>query len=384
MSLGLDRTPNPPLLLVSANSVWNVLNFRMNLIAALQRAGYAVAVAAPPAEDSQALAGNGIAFLPLPMVAGGTSPLEDAALLARYSALLRKVRPLAFLGFTAKPNVYGSIAAALHGVPAINNLTGLGTAFIGGRRLERILSSLYRLALRRSEAVFFHNPDDRDLFIGRNLVRAEQARVLPGLGVDLERFQPTALPGSQSGPVFLLLSRLLWEKGVGEFVEAARLVKQAHPQARFHIVGSLGGDSRAIPASAVEQWQREGTIDYLGPCTDVRPFIAASDCVVLPSYREGLPRVLLEAAAMARPAIASDAPGCRHAVVEGVTGYLAKTGSAESLAAALLQIIRLSPAEREAMGRRARTFAEEHFGDERVSNAYLSVLHRIKLASLQS
>lgn len=369
-----------PLLLLSVNSAWNVLNFRMNLVRAFQREGYAIAVAAPAGDEAKAIEREGMLFVPLPMAASGTSPFEDAALFGRYCWLMRSLRPAAFLGFTAKPNVYGSLAARFCGVPAINNITGLGTAFIGGRGLERLLSLLYRLGLRRSEAVFFHNPDDRDLFVERKLVSPARASVLPGSGVDLDWFRPVPLPES-SGPTFLFVGRLLWEKGAGEFAEAARLVKQEHAGARFVMVGSLAQDGRGVPSDQIEQWQRNGAIDYVGPCTDIRPHLAAADCVVLPSYREGLPRVLLEAAAMGRPAIASDAPGCRHAVIEGVTGYLSRVGSAASLADAAAKFIGLSKAEREQMGLRARAHAEEHFGDERVSAAYLSVLHRAGLSS---
>lgn len=368
---------NRPLLLMSANSAWNIVNFRMELIGALQRSGYEVAVAAPPSEEAQRLEQAGVRFLPIRMSPSGTSPFQDAALLARYLRLLRTLRPAAFLGFTAKPNVYGSLAARLCGVPAINNLTGLGTAFIHGTLLERLLSSLYRLALRRSEAVLFHNPDDRELFVSRALVPPDRAIVIPGSGVDLDRFAPAPPPGKECEGTFLFVGRLLWEKGVGEFVEAARIVKRSHPGACFRILGSFAEDGRAVPKALVDEWQADGAVEYLGTCADIRPHIKAADCVVLPSYREGLPRVLLEAAAMARPSIAADVPGCRHAVIEGVTGFLCEVRSAEALARAIVGMIELPRSDRERLGKNARAHAEEQFGVERVWNEYLSVLNRI-------
>lgn len=370
-----------PLLLISANTTWNILNFRMELVGALQKAGYAIMVAAPAGKESQHLRNAGVTFLPFAMSSSGTSPLQDATLLVRYYRLMRKLRPTAYLGFTPKPNVYGSLAAALCGVPTINNLTGLGTAFIQGGGLEWTVSGLYRLALRRSTAVFFHNPEDRDLFVARRLVAPDRATVIPGSGVNLETFATAPMPAGGPGPTFLFVGRLLWEKGIGEFAEAARAVKQSHPHARFQILGSFADDSRAVPKALVDEWQADGSVEYLGTSSDIRPHICAADCVVLPSYREGLPRVLLEAAAMGRPAIAADAPGCRHAVVDGVTGILCKVRSGEALANAIIRMIGLSPARRETMGLAARTHAEEHFGVERVWSEYLSVMSRIGVRS---
>lgn len=367
----------PPLLLMSANSAWNIRNFRIDLVRALQAAGYRVAVAAPPDEHAVALAEAGVEFHSLPMRATGTSPLQDAGLFGRYVRLMRQLRPAAYLGFTAKPNVYGSLAAWLNGVPAINSLTGLGATFIHLPKLERLMSVLYRLALRRSEAVLFHNPDDRDLFVGRNLVAADRARVIPGSGIDLAHFSPAPFPDNGDSAMFLFVGRLLWEKGVGEFVEAARLVRQDYPHARFRMVGAIGGDRRAVPEAMVREWAAEGLIDYAGTCSDIRSFIAEADCVVLPSWREGMPRVLLEGAAMGRPSIAFDVPGCRQAIVDGATGFLSEPRAVRALAACMIRMIELPAAERRAMGIRARAHAEEHFGVERVCAAYISVLKRM-------
>lgn len=356
----------------------------MDLVKALQDAGYRVAVAARDDGHSAALSDAGVEFHPLPMRPTGLSPLDDAALLARYVRLMRRLRPAAYLGFTAKPNIYGSIAARLCDVPAINNLTGLGTTFIHGGLLGSIVAELYRLALRRSKAVFFHNPDDRDLFVGRGLASSDQAAVIPGSGIDLDAFAAAPPADGDHAPVFLFVGRLLWEKGVGEFVEAARAVKRDHPEARFRLAGALAEDRRGVPARQLRQWQSEGLIDYLGACSDIRPCIAEVDCVVLPSWREGLPRVLLEAAAMGRPLIASDAPGCRHAVVDGITGFLSKVRSSRSLADCITRMIELPPGERRAMGLRARAHAEEHFGVERVCSAYLSVLEGMRIGATRS
>ena len=182
---------------------------------------------------------------------------------------------------------------------------------------------LYRPALRKAEAVFFHNEDDRDLFIGRRIVRGDQAIVIPGSGIDLSRFKPEPLPGRADAPVFLLIGRLINEKGVREFVDAAVRLKTDWPNARFQLLGDFATGPRAVSRKELESWVAAGTVEYLGSSPDVRPFIAGADCLVLPSYREGLPRSLLEGAAMGRPLIATDAPGCRSLIEPGGTGFCA-------------------------------------------------------------
>ena len=375
MSGGSDPRP---LLMLLGNDVPTVLNLRMNLIRSLQRAGYRVGVAAPPMDASGQLEAADIAFYPVRMLPTGMRPTADAALFWQYLRLLRSERPAAILGFTVKPNVYGSLAARLCGIPALNNITGLGTAFISKGPLESLVTALYRPALGKAKAVFFHNEDDRDLFIGRRIVRDEQAIVIPGSGIDLTRFRPEPLPGKADAPVFLLIGRLINEKGIREFVEAAARLKPDWPGARFQLLGDFATGPRAMSREELEGWVAAGAVEYLGSSPDVRPFIAAADCLVLPSYREGLPRSLLEGAAMGRPLIAADAPGCRNLVEPGVTGFLCDVRSAASLASAMERFLRLSPDQRVEMGGRARQMVEERFSDERVNEAYLTVLQGMK------
>ena len=366
--------------MLMGNDVPTVLNLRMNLIRSLQDAGYRVGVAAPPMEASGQLEAAGIDFYPVRMLPTGKRPTADAALFWQYVGLLRSERPTAVLGFTVKPNIYGSLAARLCGIPALNNITGLGTAFISKGPLESLVTALYRPALRKAEAVFFHNEDDRDLFIGRGIVRGEQAIVIPGSGIDLSRFKPETIPGKADAPVFLLIGRLINEKGVREFVDAACRLKSAWPNARFQLLGDFAAGARAVSREELQSWVAAGTVEYLGSSPDVRPFIAKADCLVLPSYREGLPRSLLEGAAMGRALIATDAPGCRNVIEPGVTGFLCEVRSAASLADAMERFLRLTPDERFKMGRSARKMVEERFSDERVNEAYLKALQGMKRA----
>ena len=364
-----------PLIALSANDGWGVINFRRGLIGALQGAGYRVAVLAPDGPHSQAIQALGAQFVPLRIDARGRSPAADLRTLTAFHRKLRALRPAAFLGFTIKPNIYGSMAAHLLGIPVINNITGLGAMFERKGPLNRLVAGLYRLALGRSAKVFFQNPDDRDLFVARGLVRAGQAGLLPGSGVDLDHFSPR--PAATGGPVtFLLAARLLWAKGIGDYVEAAKLVRAEGKDVRFRLLGPLEPNGPgAVSQADLQKWREDGLIDYRGYASDVRPDLGEADCVVLPSYyREGTPRILLEAAAMAIPVIGADSVGCREAVRVGETGLLCEPRSARSLADAMLAIASMQAEARQAMGQAGRSYMERCFSEAVVHRAYLDAL----------
>lgn len=374
----VDGEGTRPLLAVSANSAWNILNFRRSLLKALHDAGYRIAAIVPPGDGVADLEAAGAEVITVPMSPRGISASADAMLLLRYLRILARLRPAAFLGFTAKPNIYGSLAAGALGVPAINNITGLGTSFLSGRLLERVVSALYRAAIRRSALVFFHNRDDLELFVARRLVRRERAEVIPGSGIDLAEFSPVPLPSAEGQSVsFLFIGRMLIDKGILEFGEAAALVRAEEPGARFVVLGGWSAHPKAAPRATLDGWHSSGLLEFAGTADDVRPFIANADCVVLPSYREGLPRALLEGSAMGRPVIGTDVPGCREVVEHGITGYLCGARSSEALAGAMLAIAGLSSEDRADMGRRARRRMEEQFSNERVSSAYVTALARL-------
>jgi glycosyltransferase involved in cell wall biosynthesis len=364
----------PRRIVVAANSSWNIVNFRIGLIRALQQAGYEPVVVAPP----DATAEPRMAELQAQRVAvgidrSGLNPLADLRLLGNYRRILKRLRPAAFLGFTVKPNIYGCIAAGSLGIPAIANISGLGTAFIRPGSLRAFVTLLYRIGLSRAAVVFFQNPDDRALFIERKMVRADQARLLPGSGVDLDRFAPMPQP---SGPVtFLLIARLLGDKGVREFAAAARMLRAELPDARFQLLGPIDeGNRTAIVRAELDSWVAEGVVEYLGETDDVRPYVAAASAVVLPSYREGLPRTLLEAAAMARPLVATDVPGCREVVEDGVNGFLCQAMDSASLANAMKKLAEFSPSQRMVMGEAGRRKVQDKFSETVVIRAYLDAL----------
>ncbi len=364
-------------IIIAANAAWNLVNFRAALIRALIENGYRVVAAAPGDPAAEAgLAALGCEFVAIPIDSRGLSPVGDLRTLLAFHALFRRIRPLALLGYTIKPNVYGSLAARAVGIPAINNISGLGTAFIRRNWLTVLVKRLYRTGLAGSHVVFFQNRTDRDEFLAARLVSANQARLVPGSGIDAEWFAPRPkAPDGDGSTNFLLIARLLRDKGVVEYVEAARALRRDNPALRFRILGFLDAENRtAIQRSTVEAWAAEGTIEFLGASSDVRPYIAAADCIVLPSYREGTSRVLLEAAAMARPVVATDVPGCREVVEDGISGFLCPPRDAAGLAEKLARMAGLNDAERAAMGEAGRAKIVREFDQSIVIGRYLEVL----------
>lgn len=353
------------------------MNFRANLIRAMVAAGYEVVAIAPPDEYAPRLAELGCRYVPLSMDNKGTHPGRDLLLFWRFLQLLRKEKPAVYLGYTVKPNIYGSLAAHLLGVPVINNIAGLGAVFIQEGWLTRLVQRLYRVALSRSAKVFFQNNVDRALFVSKNLVSNVVTDRLPGSGIDLNRFVPVPLPDKI--PLrFLLIARMLWDKGVGEFVEAARILKKQGVNAEFCLLGFLDVQNpTAIPRQQMDEWTAEGVIRYLGVSDNVAEEIVLADCVVLPSYREGIPRTLLEAAAMARPIVTTDSVGCRDVVDDGINGYLCQPRDAIDLADKIFRIVALSRAERTAMGLRSREKMEREFDEKIVIGKYLAAIEEV-------
>ena len=366
-----------PAVLLSVNTAWNAWNFRAGLLDAIMRSGYRAVVAAPADRHVVQLVRAGCEFIDLPMDSNGTHPGRDLGLLLRYMRLLRAQAPVAYLGYTIKPNVYGSIAAQLLGIPVVNNIAGLGAAFIDNGLVTRVARLLYRTALQRSSRVFFQNPHDHKLFIEAGLIRADVADLLPGSGIAPGHYQ--AVPVGDGVPFcFLLVGRMLVNKGVVEFADAARIVRRSLPTARFQLLGPVDdANPNRVPLHRIAGWQAEGLVDYLGAADDVRPYLAAADCVVLPSYREGVPRTLLEAAAMSRPIVATRVPGCMDAVEDGVNGLLCEARDATDLARAMLAMASLSLASRRRMGAAGRQKVEQEFDEGLVIRKYLETIAEV-------
>lgn len=353
----------------------------------LQSEGYRVVAISPEDDFSQKIEEAGFEYYSIDINNMGTNPLEDIQLTGAIFRLYKKVQPDLLLHYTIKPNIYGTIAAKLAGVPVISNITGLGTVFLSDTLSCRLARRLYRIALRIPGKVFFQNPHDLDHFVNKKLVAVEKTELLPGSGIDPQHFRPVQNGNGKDHPfVFLLVARMLKDKGVVEFIEAAQNLLdhkregQGRPRngVEFWLLGSLyPGNPTAILQQEIDVWTQQSGIKYLGFSDDVMSVIARSDCVVLPSYREGLSRVLLEAASMAKPLITTDVPGCKDVVDDGVNGYLCKIKDAECLTEQMEKMLRLSADEREEMGKAGRKKVIEGYSEYLVIDKYLDAIKEI-------
>lgn len=377
--------PFRPKILLLANTAWYIANFRSELILTLQSEGYEVVAAAPGDNSVGRIEALGCRFVRVEMDNGGTNPARDLRLLLELGKLFARERPAVFLGYTVKPNVYGSLAARWFGVPAINNIAGLGTAFIRDSWLTRMVEALYRAGLAKSAKVFFQNDDDRQLFIQKALVPPRVTGLLPGSGVDTRRFAPDGVPppaaggATGSGPFrFLLSARLLRDKGVVEFVEAARMLLSEGHQLECLLLGFMDVANRtAISRQELDDWEKAGLVRYLGAVNDVRPHLSGADCVVLPSYREGMPRSLLEAASMEKPIITTDAPGCRNVIDNGTTGLLCRPRDAADLADKMRTMLQMPQAALRQMGIKGREKMLREFDEKIVLDQYLQAIQAV-------
>lgn len=366
--------------LVIAGFADSLLNFRGELIREFGRRGCEVHLAAPGLTDSDGfVAALGLADVKLHNIRlnrAGVNPFLDFFSFLDILWLVYRVKPSLVFSYTVKPVIYGAFASALARVPKVCVLiSGLGYAFQGDevsgwkrRSLRKLVTALYRLALRRVAVVFFQNPDDASLFQRERIVNeSTKLVVVNGSGVDLSRFAVVPLPSVSR---FLLIGRLLGEKGVREYVEAARLVRASYPHVSFSLVGWIDENPDSIGAAELEGWERDGVVQYLGRLGDVREAISQCSVYVLPSYREGTPRTVLEAMSMGRAVITTDAPGCRETVVDGENGFLVSVKSVEELASAMLKLINC-PGLQSRMGARSREIAEERYDVHLVNQVML-------------
>ncbi len=363
-------------LVISANTSWNLYS-RKRLLVDLQAAGWKLVALSNPDDYSRILADElGIHFVPLPMVNDGTSIRKDFTLFLRFFAYYVRFKPAAALHINNKPNIYGSIAASLLGIPSLSNITGLGVVAEKKGFTQQIVYGLYRFAfMSRKSFVFFQNPDDKCFFIDKKIVNGSRTGLLPGSGVNTAYFDFTGMNETEN-ITFLFNGRLVISKGIRDFIKAAGLVHHLYPKCNFIIIGEHDpSNSIFIPVEELDSAVKTGFITYAGMVKDVRPYIRQASCVVLPSwYREGVPRSLLEAASMGRPLIVADSIGTREPVENGVNGFLTVPADPNNVADAMGRFIRSSMEQKCFMGQESRRIAVTRFDDALVSAAYLSRL----------
>lgn len=366
--------------LLFANTAWYLYNFRLPLAEALRAQGYDVVLVSPGDEFSKKLISAGFRWIEFPFSRKGRNPFQEIFTISRLITLYRRELPDFVHHFTIKCVLYGSLAARMAGIRrVINSITGLGYLFIGnslGQKIIRpLILLLYRIGLKSTQ-VIFQNGDDLQQFLSNGLVVSDQVSIVRGSGVDINRFSPTWEPDGQQQ--ILLPARMLWDKGVAEFVQAARILKAEGVDARFVLAGDTDEENPAnVPLKQLQEWQKEGVIEWLGWQGNMPELISRSSIVCLPSYREGLPKTLIEAAACARPMVAFDAPGSREVVIPGETGLLARFKDVNDLSVCLRRLLN-DRGERRRMGENARKLAEKEFSIDRIVRETLTVYSKLQ------
>ena len=352
------------------NSLQTMCNFRMGVMAQLAQNGYEVVVIAPKDSDITMLRQAQIRLIPIGMDCKGMNPFKDIQLAKTLKKIYKKERFDFIFHYTIKPVVYGSWAARKAKIPQISVITGLGYTFIRKGWVNRMAKCLYRLSLRSAKEVWFLNQEDKALFVEENILAQFKARVIGGEGVNVDTYQSFNMPASEPF-TFLFIGRVLWDKGIGEYVEAAQVIKKQHPKVQFKILGQLGANNPAcVNSQQMNLWEQTGAVKYLGETSNVLPYIEQAHCIVLPSYREGVSRVLLEAASMERPIIASNVPGCREIVVDGITGFLCEPQSVNTLIACMMHMLSLSEEIRKEFGQNARDRVCQLFDEKNIIQLY--------------
>ena len=356
MSESLREKSNKRILVLANNDV-GLYRFRKDLLAALLGAGHEVYISLPDGGFVSELVQLGCRFIDTPIERRGMNPIHDSKLFYQYRAILKEVKPDLVLTYTIKPNIYGGLACRMAHIPYAVNITGLGSAIENGGWLRKFVLALYKPALKGARVVFFENAGNRDTLAATGVVPQGRDVVLSGAGVNLEDYPYQSYP--QEGAVrFLFVGRVMREKGVDELFAAAKRMKQEYGDGvEFHIVGSFEEGYKPL----MDELEKAGVVKYHGYQSDMKPFYAMANCIVLPSYHEGMSNVLLEAAASGRPLITSDIPGCREAVEDGNSGYLCPAKDANALYGAMQRVMKLSVEQRSEMGCRGRERMEQRF-----------------------
>lgn len=364
-------------IVLSSNTSWSIYNFRLNLARALKKQGYKVIIVAPYDEYSEKLK-NEFKYYNIYINSKGTNPLEDIKTIITYYRLYKKIKPDLIINYTIKPNIYGSIGAHLNKIPHIAVITGLGYSFVRRSMLTTFIKYLYKISLKNSHKIFFLNKDDVRVFIEEGIVREEKIVILPGEGIDASKFKPIEIKKEDNKFRFLLIARMIWDKGIKEYVEASKIIKSKYSNVEFLLLGPLGvNNPTAISEGTIQEWQNQGLIKYLGTRDDVKYEIAKADCVVLPSYREGISRVLLESASMEKPIITTEVPGCKEIVNDSINGFLCKPKDSNDLADKMEKMLKLNEEERKKMGMAGRMKVLKQFDEKIVINKYLETIRTI-------
>ena len=363
---------------IAINTSWNILNFRAGIIKELIKNGHDVYTISPEDSSTKELEALGCKSHHISLENSGMNPLKDFGYYRDFVKALDTIQPGIVLSYTIKPNIYGSIACNKRNIPVINNISGLGTAFLWNKALKTLVKNLYRYAFKNSSHIFFQNIHDKNLFLEEINIPETITSILPGSGVDTKHFAPVKRSKDSANFTFLMISRLLIDKGITEYCDAAKMLKSEGHDITFQVLGKAEeGHKRGYSKQKIESLANEGIIEYLGTTTDVREYIASADCIVLPSYREGTARTLLEAASMAKPIVATDVPGCNNVVINEENGLLCQVRDTESLASKLREMALSDGSKLKCYAENSRKKAVEEFDESLVINQYLDKITEI-------
>lgn len=365
---------------ITANSAWNLLNFRKSLILTLKNEGHNL-IAVAPHDDAveKLIEETGVKFVPLNSLSRkGSNPIEDLKLIQEYKNIYKNNKIDVAIQYTIKPNIYGSLAGG-RSTKTISNLTGLGYVFMKKSLTNLIAKRLYKMALKKTSYACFHNQIDAQLFKDLNLVSNQKAVVINGSGVDTDYFKATHRTENEKF-IFLFVGRLLFDKGIRELLMAYKKLHKQNQKIELHILGDIdSGNPASLSSEDLNHYITELNLVHHGMQTDVKGYINQSDCVVLPSYREGLPKSLLEAMSMERPFITVNSVGCKHLVEDDKNGLLAKVKSSESLFEAMKKMLNLSKQQRAQMGSAGRQIVLEKYSTEIINNEYIKLISQLNV-----
>lgn len=366
---------------LSANSSWYLYNFRQSTIKKAISEGYKVLCISPMDNYSLKLEDLGCMYYELNFNSKSINPFLDLILLYKFFKLYKLLRPDVAFHFTIKNNIYGTIASRFLGIPSINNISGLGTAFLSFSLSLLIVKFLYKISQPFAHKVFCQNIEDYNYLISKNLVQKEKLDLLPGSGVDLQRFNAELKSKKirkESIFTFLYAGRMLKDKGILELVKAFSELSKVNKKCKLILCGFTDVDNNsAITEDELDLISNISNIEWIGSTDRIENILLSADCVVLPSYREGMPKILLEAGAMGLPSLASDVPGCRNVIQDEVNGLLFKPKSANSIKESMYKILKMSDSEISKMGLNARKIVEEQFDEQIVINKFLKVLNKL-------
>ncbi len=349
-----------------------IYNFRLEIIQRILKEGHRVIVSSPYGERINDLINEGCEYKEITLTRHGMNPMKECVLIATYIKLIRDVKPDIVLSYTVKPNIYGGIACSITKTPYISNITGLGTAIENGGLIQKFLCILYKFGLKKAHKIFFQNKSNEEFFANKNIY-IDKHVIIPGSGVNLERYSPLDYPDDMETTKFLMIARIMKDKGIDEYLSAAEIIKSEYPNTEFHLCGFCEPEYE----SKIDEIKNKGTVVYHGMVQNVREILKETHCTVLPSYHEGMANVLLESAACGRPVIATNIPGCRETFDEGITGIGCEAKSTQSLIDAIEKFLALSHEEKAQMGIAGRVKMEKCFDRQIVVEAYIKEINAI-------